>query len=316
MQILGSMKNRIGEEIAHIQFGTQPPELYDPLYYLMALLTTLGCFAFSDQWEKSIPLAVASEVFHNFTLMHDDLMDNAPLRRNRATVHEKWNPNVAILSGDVMLVEAYRLLEKLEAAHFQFIFPLFNRCAAEVCEGQQMDMNFQNRDQVTEADYLEMIRLKTSVLLGFCLQAGAIVGGAAAKDADRMRHIGVNMGIVFQLHDDYLDVYANPEEFGKQTGGDIVENKKTFLLIKALETAQEKDKKELLYWIGLKKFDAAEKIQAVRGIYDRNEIPKLSEEKAAFYFQQAMNDLQELGIEAEKKEGLRLFLTQILERQK
>jgi geranylgeranyl diphosphate synthase, type II len=244
--------------------------------------------------EEILSQAAAVEVFHNFTLMHDDIMDQAPLRRGKATVHEKWNANIAILSGDVMLVRAYDLLLGTDPKLLPEVIRLFNKTAAEVCEGQQFDMNFEAYETVHEEEYLNMIRLKTAVLLGFALQLGAILAGAEKGDADKLYEFGVDIGIGFQLKDDLLDVFADQAKFGKQVGGDIISNKKTFLLIKALELAKGKDAEELNYWLSLKEFGKAEKVTAVRALYEKLGIKSLTEAKMNSYFDAGFAQLESI----------------------
>ena len=235
----------IESEIRKQKFGKQPSSLYEPLRYIMALggkrlrplLTLLAYSLYKRDSRKIVSIATAVEVFHNFTLLHDDIMDNAPLRRGNPTVHKKWDVNTAILSGDVMQIKVYDLLLNVEDAKLKEVLIAFNKCATEVCEGQQCDMEFELRSKVTEVQYLRMIRLKTAVLLGFSLELGAILAGATRQDRNALREFGINIGIGFQLKDDLLDVYANKKKFGKMVGGDIVANKKTFLLIKALALA-------------------------------------------------------------------------------
>jgi geranylgeranyl diphosphate synthase type II len=233
----------IEAEIKRNKFGKEPASLYEPIRYLMGLggkrmrplLTLLSYSLYKDDVKSIVPFAVAIEAFHNFTLMHDDIMDNAPLRRGDKTVHEKWNVNTAILSGDVMLVKVYDMLLSLDAEKLKPVLQKFNTCAAEVCEGQQWDMEFETLASVSESQYINMIRLKTAVLLGFSLEFGAILANSSVEDQNALREFGVNIGIGFQLKDDLLDAYADPKKFGKQVGGDIIANKKTYLLIKALE---------------------------------------------------------------------------------
>jgi geranylgeranyl diphosphate synthase type II len=256
--------------------------------------------------------SAAIEVFHNFTLMHDDIMDQAPLRRGKPTVHEKWNANIAILSGDVMLVRAYDLLLPTPTALLPEVIRLFNKTAAEVCEGQQLDMNFEGYETVAEADYIEMIRLKTAVLLGFALQLGALLAGASKEDVQRIYDFGVNIGVGFQLQDDLLDVYADQAKFGKQVGGDIISNKKTFLLIKALELAKGKEKEELQRWLGLSQFDKGEKVAAVKGIYEQLGIRSLTEQKMQTYFEEGFRQLEGLQIKDESYSQTLLTVTQEL----
>lgn len=259
------------------------------------MLVMLSYSIYKKDAEKIVSYAAAVEAFHNFTLMHDDIMDKAPLRRGKATVHEKWNVNTAILSGDVMLVRVYDMFLSLEGPKLNQVLRAFNQCAAEVCEGQQWDMEFESKAKVTEAQYIEMIRLKTAVLLGFSLELGAILADAPKADQIALREFGVNIGIGFQLKDDLLDVYADQKKFGKQVGGDIISNKKTFLLIKALEKAKGKQQKELKEWLSAKKFNAKKKVAAITGIYDALGISELTEIKVNQYFEKGFDRLQELN---------------------
>jgi geranylgeranyl diphosphate synthase, type II len=292
----------IESEIKNQRFGSQPKSLYEPIRYIMSLggkrlrplLAMLSYSLYKNDAEKIAPYAAAVEAFHNFTLMHDDIMDKAPLRRGKATVHEKWNVNTAILSGDVMLVKVYDLFLSLEGNTLKDVLKIFNQCAAEVCEGQQWDMEFETKAKVTEAQYIEMIKLKTAVLLGFSLEMGALLASASQVDRNALREFGINIGIGFQLKDDLLDVYADKKKFGKQVGGDIIANKKTFLLIKALEKAKGKDKAELKKWIDAKKFNAPKKVKAVTAIYDKIGIPLLVEKKIEEYFNRGFEKLKEV----------------------
>jgi geranylgeranyl diphosphate synthase type II len=296
-------KNLIESEISRHSFGSQPKSLYEPIRYLMKLggkrlrpmLVMLSYSIYKKDAEKIVSYAAAVEAFHNFTLMHDDIMDKAPLRRGKATVHEKWNVNTAILSGDVMLVRVYDMFLSLEGSKLNQVLRAFNQCAAEVCEGQQWDMEFESKIKVTEAQYIEMIRLKTAVLLGFSLELGAILADAPEADQIALREFGVNIGIGFQLKDDLLDVYADQKKFGKQVGGDIISNKKTFLLIKALEKAKGKQQKELKEWLSAKKFNAKKKVAAITGIYDALEIAELTEIKINQYFEKGFDRLKEVN---------------------
>ncbi len=292
----------IEAEIKIQKFGSQPKSLYEPIRYLMGLggkrlrplLVLLSYSLYRKDVEKITPYAAAVEAFHNFTLMHDDIMDKAPLRRGKVTVHEKWNVNTAILSGDVMLVRVYDLFLSLEEKKLKEVLKIFNQCAAEVCEGQQWDMEFEAKKKVTEAQYIEMIRLKTAVLLGFSLELGALLADASVEDRNALREFGVNIGIGFQLKDDLLDVYADKKKFGKQVGGDIIANKKTFLLIKALEKARGKDKAELTKWIFAKKFNVTKKLKAITTIYDNIGIPRLTEKKIEEYFSKGFEKIKDV----------------------
>jgi geranylgeranyl diphosphate synthase type II len=280
------------------------------------LLTVMATSIFSEDWEKAVRPALGVEVFHNFTLMHDDIMDAAPLRRGKATVHEKWNQNIAILSGDVMLVCAYELLTHVEDGIFKQVIKRFNRTAAEVCEGQQFDMNFASMMEVKEDDYINMIRLKTSVLLGFALELGGMIGQAQEESIQLLYNIGVNVGIGFQLKDDILDVYGDPEKFGKQVGGDIIENKKTWLLIRALELAKQQGQVDSLEkWLNVKEFDKNEKVQAVRQIYDSLGIREQAEAKMNEYFDKGLADLEKLDAPLSRKKPLITLINQLIERE-
>jgi len=310
-------------EFEQNSYGDYPEELYDPIRYIMSLsgkrfrplLTLLATALYTDDWEKAIKPAMAVEVFHNFTLMHDDIMDKAPLRRGKPTVHQKWNENTAILSGDVMLIKAYGLLIDVSDDKLRNVIERFNTTAAEVCEGQQLDMNFETRWDVTEAEYLEMIRLKTSVVLGMSLELGGIIGGADEEAKKLMYTAGESMGIGFQLKDDLLDVYGNPKTFGKQVGGDIIANKKTFLLIEALAKAEGAVKEELNKWISAETFDNEEKVNAVRNIYDTLQIRALTEEKINQYFNRGFTNLENLNVADDRKKSLLEFVHQLVERE-
>jgi geranylgeranyl diphosphate synthase type II len=299
-KILQDLENHI----RGYSYGTSPVELYEPISYIMSLggkrirplLTLLSYAMYKEDYQEILTPAMAVEVFHNFTLMHDDIMDDAPLRRGKATVHEKWNANTAILSGDVMLVRAYDMLLDINPNLLPICLKLFNQTAAEVCEGQQHDMNFEKMDTVSENAYIDMIRQKTAVLLGFALEFGAILAGAPTDDARKLYDFGVNIGIGFQLKDDLLDVYADKEKFGKQVGGDIISNKKTFLLIKAKELAKGEQKNALEHWIGAASFDKEEKVQAVTKIYDQIGIKELTEKKMKEFFDKGFAQFASLNV--------------------
>ncbi|RAJ98139.1 geranylgeranyl diphosphate synthase type II [Larkinella arboricola] len=313
----------IHQEIQQTEYGQQPAELYDPIGYIMnlggkrmrPLLTVMAAYLFGDDWRKALKPAVAVEVFHNFTLMHDDIMDQAPLRRGQPTVHEKWNHNIAILSGDVMLVNAYQLLLDVETPYLKKVLNHFSRTAAEVCEGQQLDMNFETRWDVSEDEYMEMIKLKTSVLLGFALELGAIIAGADDEASTLLREGGINIGLGFQLKDDLLDVYGDPVKFGKQVGGDIIANKKTFLLIKALQLAQGELKTELTGWLRATEFDKQEKVRAVTAIYDQLGIRQLTEERINSYFTQGFTNFGQVSVNPDRKAVLTDFTEQLIGRE-
>ena len=310
----------IEKEIARQEYGQRPRSLYEPIRYIMGLggkrirplLTCLGYAAFKNDVEKVVPAAVCVEAFHNFTLMHDDIMDNAPMRRGKATVHVKWDTPTAILSGDVMLVKVYEmLLERVPKEYLVDALSLFSRTAVQVCEGQQLDMEFERAQKVKEDGYIEMIGLKTAALIGFSLEFGALLAGASASDRDAMNRFGTNLGIGFQLHDDYLDVYAKGKKFGKQIGGDIISNKKTFLLIKATEHAKGKTASELQKWLKAKTFVKAKKVKAVTSIYDGLGVPDLTLARMQRFFDQAIADLSKVN---GSKEELRDFASGLMNR--
>ncbi|MGO4875677.1 polyprenyl synthetase family protein [Pedobacter psychrotolerans] len=305
--------------IQNLRFPDQPRQLYDPITYIInlggkrirPLLVLMATELFGKDAHDAIHAAMAIEVFHNFTLVHDDIMDNAPLRRGKATVHEKWSTNTAILSGDVMMVEANKNLAKVNPIFLKDVLDTFNATAQGVCEGQQLDMEFENRDDVSIEDYINMIRLKTAVLLGGALKLGAIIAGASEKDADLIYQFGENIGIAFQLQDDILDVYADPEKFGKQVGGDIIANKKTFLLLKALSKT---DSFVLQNWINRKDFESQEKIQAVTEIYNELGIPDEAEKEMKKYAAIAFENLNEISASPIYKQDLHQLAEQILKR--
>ncbi|WP_247235780.1 polyprenyl synthetase family protein [Telluribacter sp. SYSU D00476] len=310
-------------DIEQNTYGEHPVELYEPIRYIMSLngkrlrplMTLMSAAMYTDDWQRALKPAQAVEVFHNFTLMHDDIMDQAPLRRGQPTVHEKWNTNIAILSGDVMLVRAYDLLLDVEVDRIRKVLARFNQTAAEVCEGQQLDINFETRWDVSEQEYLEMIRLKTSVLLGFALELGGIIGGADEEATQLLYEAGVSMGVGFQLKDDLLDVYGDPAKFGKQVGGDIIANKKTFLLIEALERAEGETRAELDRWLGEKEFDKEEKVKAVTAIYDSLGIRTFTEQKINEYFSRGFDCLERVPADPARKAPLLGFVHQLVERE-
>lgn len=318
--MIDSYKQLIESAIKNHTYGQQPRSLYEPIRYIMSLggkrlrplLTLLAYSLYQSNVKEVVKYAVAVEAFHNFTLMHDDIMDKAPLRRGKATVHEKWNVNTAILSGDVMLVRVYDMFLDLDGDKLKNVLKAFNQCAAEVCEGQQWDMEFETKKKVTEAQYIEMIRLKTAVLLGFALEFGAMLADAPESDRKALREFGVNIGIGFQLKDDLLDVYADQKKFGKQVGGDIMANKKTYLLIKALEKARGKDKIELMRWLSAKKFDKRKKVKGITEIYNRLKIAEMTEDKIHFYFREGFKSLDLLSA---NQTVLKSFAEELIKRQ-
>ncbi|MDR0873859.1 MAG: polyprenyl synthetase family protein [Prevotellaceae bacterium] len=309
--------------LSQINWQQEPYGLYEPIAYTLSsggkrirpALVLLGCKLFGGKAEEALPAALAVEVFHNFTLLHDDLMDKADLRRNRPTVHQKWNDNTAILSGDVMQIKAYQLLSQVPEKHLKSVLDLFSTMACEICEGQQYDMDFETREDVSAQEYLEMIRLKTAVLLGTALKIGALIGGADAESQNLLYDFGINIGLAFQLKDDLLDVYGNSDTFGKKIGGDILCNKKTFLLISALQCAEIDIKSELLRWINAKKYNPNEKISAVTNIYNLLKIKELSEDKMDFYYQKALTSLKKIDKNNENWKELHNLATSLMKRE-
>ncbi|MXV16268.1 polyprenyl synthetase family protein [Hufsiella ginkgonis] len=323
MHQIQHLQQLVNQAIAGKTFKGEPAELYDPINYIMSLggkrlrpvLLLMATDLFSGSVLKALEPAVAIELFHNFTLVHDDIMDKAPLRRGKPTVHAKWNENVAILSGDVMLVEAYRLMMNTEDQVLRQVLDVFNETAAGVCRGQQIDMNFEQEDGITIPEYLEMIRLKTAVLLAASLRIGALLGGAAADDAGKLYKFGESLGIAFQLQDDILDVYGDPEKFGKQTGGDIIANKKTWLLLKSRELAEGLDEEELNYWFNESDAGPSEKVRAVTAVFDRLGIRTLAEAEMNDHAEHALQQLEAIPVPAERKKLLREFAEQLLVRE-
>jgi geranylgeranyl diphosphate synthase type II len=269
---------------------------------------------FADNYKKAMPAALAVEVFHNFTLVHDDIMDDAPLRRGKATVHEKWNVSTGILSGDAMLILAYQYFENYEPVVFQKLAKLFSKTALEVCDGQQLDVDFETRNDVTISEYIHMIRLKTSVLVAAALKMGAIVAETNEENTNLIYEFGLNLGIAFQLQDDYLDTFGNPETFGKQIGGDIIENKKTYLFLKAIQNADANDTKKLEYYYNQKLEDNTLKINEVKVIFEKNDIPNLVKKQIELYTEKAFKTLPALNISTSNKEKLKLFGIGLMQR--
>lgn len=300
----------------------EPKNLYEPIDYILQLggkrmrpiLTLMACDTFSDEFENALPAALAVEVFHNFTLIHDDIMDDAPLRRGKKTVHEKWDINTGILSGDAMLILAYQYFENYDPVIFQKLAKLFSKTALEVCDGQQLDVDFETRTDVSIPDYINMIRLKTSVLVGAALEMGAIVSNTSDENARLMYDFGLNLGLAFQLQDDYLDTFGDPETFGKQVGGDIIENKKTFLYLKALGDADAADKSALLDLYSQKFEDSSVKVDQVKGLFEKYEIPSKIKGKIERYTQLALATLEEMDIDADKKQNLSNFALWLMNR--
>ena len=314
---------KVNEALEQLPYDRQPQSLYDPIRYVLSLggkrirpvLMLLGYNLFKEKPENIMMQALGLETYHNYTLLHDDLMDNADLRRGHETVHKHWDANKAILSGDSMLVLAYQRVAQCDSRHLPAILDLFTETALEIGEGQEYDMSFETRNDVTEEEYIEMIRLKTSVLLACALKMGAILADASEEDAKNLYKCGEQIGLAFQLQDDLLDVYGDPEVFGKAIGGDITSNKKTYMLINAVNRADSDQRRELIDWIEAKQFDRQEKIAAVTRLYDAIGIRQLCEEKINYYFAEARKYLDKVSVPAERKENLRRYMNEMMKRE-
>jgi geranylgeranyl diphosphate synthase type II len=323
MHSIEQLQNIINKAIAETKYTAKPAELYEPISYLMQLggkrmrpvLVLVSTELFGGDVLKALDAAIGIELFHNFTLMHDDIMDKAPLRRGNPTVHVKWNESAAILSGDVMFVEAYKLMIRVDDSILRKVLDIFSDTASGVCQGQQADMNFEKRDQVSLEEYIEMIRLKTAVLLAGSMQIGALIGGAEKDQADLLYEFGENLGLAFQLQDDILDVYGDPEKFGKQVGGDILADKKTFLLIKARELAKGESASELNKWLNNPDVLPGNKVNAITSIYNSLGVRKLAEAEMETYVRKALNALDKITVEPSKKVLLKGFAEQLLIRE-
>ncbi len=308
--------------IENQKIGRNPENLYQPIRYILSLggkrirpvLTLMACDVFGGNVQKSFPAATAVEVFHNFSLIHDDIMDKAPLRRGKQTVHEKWNLNTGILSGDAMLILAYQYFEQYEPNIFRELAKLFSKTALEVCEGQQWDIDFEERDDVLIEEYLKMIEYKTAVLVGAALQMGAIVAETSDKNKKDIYDFGVNLGIAFQLQDDYLDAFGNPETFGKQIGGDIIENKKTYLYLKAISEGTKQEKEELLHLYSITPNDNRDKIESVKSIFVSSGSDQKTRKAIEDYTQKAFDIVERMEIPNDKKQQLREFGEGLMDR--
>jgi geranylgeranyl diphosphate synthase, type II len=319
MEQLKSLQQEIEAALADLKISNNPKSLYEPISYFLSIggkrirpiLVLLAARMFNNKREDVLNQALAVELFHNFTLVHDDIMDDAPLRRGIATVHEKWNDSQAILSGDVLLIVAYQYLMRTRTVYFGDLINAFNKMAIEVCEGQQMDMDFEQRTDVTIPEYIEMIRLKTSVLLGCALEIGAIVSDASPEDKKHIYDFGVNIGLAFQIQDDILDVYGDAEKFGKQVGGDIISNKKTYLYLTARNDANEAQ--QAIFEAQLSNENHDEKVQIIRGLYDELNIRQKAADAMQGFYDKAMEHLKAISVNQEKKQlliGLSDYLMQ------
>lgn len=312
----------INKWLADMRLDRKPHTLYEPIRYVLSLggkrirptLMMLAYNLYKNDPESILSTACGLETYHNYTLLHDDLMDNASLRRGHATVHTKWNANTAILSGDSMLVLAYQLMEQCRPDKLKEVIGLFTETALEIGEGQQYDMDFELRNDVREDEYIEMIRLKTSVLLACALKMGALLADAPSQDADNLYQFGELIGLAFQLQDDYLDVYGDTKTFGKAIGGDIVSNKKTFMLINAFNHADAQQKEELKHWLTQTDFNAQEKIAAVTRLYNEIGIDKMALDKIAYYYGQAQQYLNAVSVDDNRKTELRSYAQKMMHR--
>ena len=316
--------NKVNDFIDHLPYERRPASLYDPIKYVLSLggkrirpvLMLLAYTLYREDPENILMPAIGLETFHNYTLLHDDLMDNADMRRGHDTVHKKWDANKAILSGDSMLVLAYQRMQQCDARYLQAVMEVFTETALEIGEGQEYDMSFETRNDVTEDEYIEMIRLKTSVLLACAMKIGAILAGAPEEDVENLYKFGEQLGLAFQLQDDLLDVYGDPAVFGKTIGGDIASNKKTYMLINAVNRATPEQRKELMKWIEAKEFDRTEKVQAVTALYDQIGIRQLCEQKINYYFDECRKYLAKVNISNEQKQQLLDYTDEMMTRRK
>lgn len=323
MKTSDELLKMVNDYIEDATITRQPTSLYDPIKYVLSIggkrirpvLLLLTYNMYRDDIERVMPTAVGLETYHNYTLLHDDLMDKADMRRGMPTVHRKWDDNTAILSGDSMLVVAFQRVAQCPAENLQDILSLFTMTALEIGEGQQYDMDFENRMDVTEDEYIEMIRLKTSVLLACAVKMGAIMAGASDEDAKNLYAFGEKLGLAFQLQDDLLDVYGDPKVFGKAIGGDITSNKKTYMLINAILRANNEQREELIKWITTDNFDKEEKIKAVTKLYNKIGIRQLCEKKINDYFAEALTYLEKVNVPEEKKTALQRFTDQMMHRE-
>lgn len=322
MEILEKYNTLLDQNLAQAVSQNEPAQLYDPIKYILSLggkrirpaLTLMVCDFFNTDFKEALPAAMAVELFHNFSLIHDDIMDNAPLRRGKATVHEKWDVNTGILSGDAMLILAYQFFERYEPKTFRELAKLFSETALQVCEGQQHDMDFETRDDVSIEEYIHMIDHKTAVLVGAAMKMGAIVADTTEIDKDKIYQFGRNLGIAFQLQDDYLDVFGNPETFGKQVGGDIISNKKTFLYLMANKQSSKSQAEELEHLFSINPKDPIDKITTVREIFSKSGAAAATQTEIEKYSNLAYSVLSEINISEEKRQTLRSFGNSLMQR--
>lgn len=324
MYTLSEAQNLIEKHLHNIKFPEKPAELYDPVRYILSIggkrirpaLVLLACDMYAGSVDSAMHPATAIEIFHNFTLLHDDIMDRSELRRGKDTVHIKWNENIAILSGDVMSILANRFLNEAPGAVLRKVNDVFTLTAMQVCEGQQIDMNFEKELTVEESEYLKMIELKTAVLIAASLKIGAMLGGAPEKDAEDLYDFGRDLGIAFQLQDDLLDTYGDPKLFGKIPGMDIVDNKKTILMISALKNASDEQREVLVKWLNARDFDPEEKVNSVKEIFDQAGVREKVEAMITQYYKTSLASLHALNVAEERKTELFSFAEALMERKK
>lgn len=322
MYTLNDLQAIVEKSFGELQLPTEPRNLYEPISYTLSLggkrvrpiLCLMAANLFSDIVDKAVKPAMAIELFHNFTLIHDDIMDKADVRRGKPTVHRKWNTNVAILSGDAAMIVAYKYVAQTDPLLLPEVLKVFNATALEVCDGQQYDMEYEKLPVVTEDDYLHMIELKTSVLLAAAAKIGAILGGASSQDAERLYSFGRYLGLAFQLQDDLLDTYGDPKVFGKAIGGDILANKKTFLMINALRSASSSSHAVLLSLLKSSEISNEEKINGVKAIFDEVGVKEAAEQKIEFYYKQALAEISKVSVRDERKEVLTTYAEKIMGR--
>lgn len=318
------LANEVNLFLKQLPYERKPYSLYEPIRYVLDIggkrmrptLMLMAYNLYKDHPEDIMMSAAALETYHNYTLLHDDLMDHADMRRGQPTVHKKWDDNTAVLSGDTMLVLAFQRMAQCDDRHLRTVLDLFTRTALEIGEGQQYDMEFESRNDVTEEEYIEMIRLKTSVLLACAMQIGAVLADAPADDQKNLYLFGEKIGLAFQLQDDFLDVYGDERVFGKAIGGDIASNKKTYMLINAMNRANAQQKAELMKWLSATEFDRAEKVLAVTRIYDELGIGQVAKQKIKFYFEESRKYLDEVRVEESRKDELRRYAEILLHREK
>lgn len=321
MYSIETLQEKIKKALKSENFDLKPSELYEPISYILLggkrlrpVLTLMACDIFGGKIENAIYPAIGIEIFHNFTLLHDDIMDEAPIRRGKKTVYKKWSSNTAILSGDVMFALAFKYIAKADKQILPEVLSVFNQTAIQVCEGQQYDMNFETTQNVTIQDYLKMIRLKTAVLLGTSLKIGAIIANAGNHEKEEIYNFGVNIGLAFQLKDDLLDVFGNEQKFGKKTGNDILTNKKTYLYLKAFELAKNETLQLLRKYFGDTKIEKNKKIKVVKEIYEQLKVKEHTEKEIEHFYSEALINLETINVKNERKTVLKAFAEKLMVR--